>query len=179
MLNHGDEVGEYTWTQASCDVDFFVCIHELRMMYIDSTHHFHGKGLFFILEEKRFCNFGLPHLWILILRVTWVDSLTFLYRPVSLHLSLIPQLFTSWLVSSARPWIWCHFNIGLILVVQIKSYEQFVWVWHQYLPTSLLFWIQTHDFQAYAVSCWSLWTRFPLFKCFFSTFTVSDSHGDK
>lgn len=24
MLNHGDEVGEYTWTQASCDVDFFL-----------------------------------------------------------------------------------------------------------------------------------------------------------
>lgn len=25
---------------------FFVCIHDLRVMYIDSTHHFHGKGLF-------------------------------------------------------------------------------------------------------------------------------------
>lgn len=30
---------------------FFVCIHELRMMYIDYTHHFHGKSLFLILEE--------------------------------------------------------------------------------------------------------------------------------
>lgn len=92
MLNHGNEVGEYTWTQASCDVDFFVCIHEPRMMYIDSTHHFHGKGLFFISEEIQFCNFGLPHLWIVILRVTWVDSLTFLFAPFPFHPSLIPRL---------------------------------------------------------------------------------------
>lgn len=73
MLNHGDEVGEYTWTQASCDVDFFfffVYIHKSRMMYIDFTHHFHGIGISFILEEVCFCNFGLPHLWILLLRVT-------------------------------------------------------------------------------------------------------------
>lgn len=152
----------------------FFCMHT----WIENDVHrlytsFSRQRPFFILEEKRFCNFGLPHLWILILRVTWVDSLTFLYRPVSLHLSLIPQLFTSWLVTSARPWIWCHFNIGLILVVQIKSYEQFVWVWHQYLPIALLFWIQTHNFQAYAVSYWSLWTGFPLFK-HFSSFTVSD-----
>lgn len=35
MLNHGDEVGEYTWTQASCDVDFFSCMHT----YIENDVH--------------------------------------------------------------------------------------------------------------------------------------------
>lgn len=30
---------------------FFVCIHTLRMMYIESTHHFHYIGISFILEE--------------------------------------------------------------------------------------------------------------------------------
>lgn len=88
MLNHGNEVGEYTWTRASCDVDFFVCIHELRMMYIDSTHHFHGKGLF-LFQKKCFCNFGSP---------TSVnpdiegDLIFFLSFPISLHLSLVPKL---------------------------------------------------------------------------------------
>lgn len=108
---------------------FFVCIHKSRMMYIDSTHRFHGIGISFILEEICFCNFGLPHLWILIEGdLSWY--LDFSFCPAPLHLSLIPQLLTSWLVSPARPWIWCHFNIGLILVVQIKSYELFIWIWH-------------------------------------------------
>lgn len=33
---------------------FFVCIHEPRMMYINSTHHFHGKGLFLFLKKYVF-----------------------------------------------------------------------------------------------------------------------------
>lgn len=131
MLNHGDEVGEYTWTQASCDVDFF-CMHTWSESDVHRFYtSFSRQRPFFILAEKRFCNFGLPHLWILILRVTWVDSLTFLSAPFPSHLSLIPQLLLVGWFSPARPWIWCHFNIGLILVVQIKSSEQFVSVWHQ------------------------------------------------
>lgn len=144
--------GEYTWTQASCDVDFFVCIHKWRMMYIDSTHHFHGIGISFILEEICFCNLDWSPIsvnlyWGWLELISWY--LFFFFCPAPLHLSLIPQPLTSWLVSSARPWIWCHFNIGLFLVVQIKGYEQFTLVWHQYLPTTLLLWIQTHSFHAH------------------------------
>lgn len=39
---------------------FFVCIHELKLMYIDYTHHFHGKGLFitirFVTLVSRICE---------------------------------------------------------------------------------------------------------------------------
>lgn len=97
---------------------FFVCIHELKMMYIESTHHCLGKGLLcfrryvLVTFVSRICES--------LLRVTWVHSLIFI-----LTLRLIPQL-ASWLVSPARPLIWCKFNIGLILVVQIKSSWHFM-----------------------------------------------------
>lgn len=60
MLNQGDEVGEYTWTQASCDVDFFsFCMHiwtenDVHRLYAS----FSWQMPFF--WEKMFCNFWSP-----------------------------------------------------------------------------------------------------------------------
>lgn len=136
MLNHGDEDGEYTWTQASCDVDFFCMytwtendVHRLYPSFSWQKPFFNfRRNIFFVTLVSRICE---SLYW------GWLELIARLFfYPVSFHLSLIPWL-TSWLAWPARPWIWCHFNIGLILVVQIKIYEQFLSSWHQYLLTTL------------------------------------------
>lgn len=115
----------------------FFCMHT----WIENDVHrfytsFSRQRPFFILEEIHFVT--------LVSRICeslywgWLELIAWLFflphfPPSVSHSSTL----TSWLVWPARPWIWCHFNIGLILVVQIKKYEQFVWVWHQYLQLYL------------------------------------------
>lgn len=98
---------------------FFVCIHTLRLVYIvyaSFSRHRH----FFDFREY-ILSFGSPTSVNPHRGGTRVDILTFLFLPFSLHFCLIPQLLTSRLAPSASIfWIWCHFNIGLILFVQIK-----------------------------------------------------------
>lgn len=136
MLNHGDEVDEYTWTQASCDMDFF-CMHtwiqnDVHRFYTSFSRQrpfFYFRWNTFVTLVSRICE-SLYWGWLEL--IAWF----FFYFPPSVYHS---STLSSWLVWPARPWIWCHFNIGLIPVVQIKSYEQCVWVWHQYLPITLFF----------------------------------------
>lgn len=40
---------------------FFVCIHTLRMMYIESTHHSQDIGISFVLEEICFFVIWVSH----------------------------------------------------------------------------------------------------------------------
>lgn len=95
---------------------FFVCIHKWRMMYIDSTHHFHGR-LFFkfrkslLLWSPTSVN---PH-W------GWLEPFDF--SPFSL-------LLVGWF---HQPGLGVDvFNIGLIIVVQIKRKKTpFVMFWCQ------------------------------------------------
>lgn len=85
MLNHGDEVGEYTWTQASCDVDFF-CMHsyvenDVHRVYTSFSRHrhfFYFRGnMFFVIWVSHICEsslWGDPS--------RYLDFFSFLFLPL-------------------------------------------------------------------------------------------------
>lgn len=85
----------------------FVCIHELRMVYINYTHRFHCKGLFY-LGILFFCKGSLTS----VNPYTESDSFFFPF-------CLIPEsLVVGWF---DQPGL--GFDVILTLVVQIKHYE--------------------------------------------------------
>lgn len=69
---------------------FFVCIHTLRMMYIESTHHSQDIGISFILEKIRFFVILVSHICE---SSSWGDQsryldLFFYFCPFPLHFCL-------------------------------------------------------------------------------------------
>lgn len=91
-------------------------VHRVYTSFSLHRHFFYFRGnMFFVIWVSHVCESS-----------SWGDQSRYLdfifyFCPSPPFLSLIPQLLTSRLAPSASLfWIWCHFNIGLILVVQIK-----------------------------------------------------------